>query len=278
VITAALIVDTFREALARKIFWGLFALSCLMILFFLFVMRIDVVEGATATISIFGQTESGKPQEIDKLVPQVHGVIAAFLYTFGMVLAIFASAGLIPSVLEPGRIELVLSKPVSRVHLLAGRYLGNLLIVGLNLTLLVVGIWLIFGWKTGFWNPPFLLTIPLTLFIFSVHLTVVVLIGVLWESTALGVMVPVFLSMLSPLLAQDKVVRKLLSSEWSRDLWQALYYTLPKVFDTGKMTLQIVSGKGAGMGAFEWWPIWTSAAFAIVVYGTAQWVFSRRDF
>jgi ABC-type transport system involved in multi-copper enzyme maturation permease subunit len=277
-ITAALIVDTFREALARKIFWGLFALSLLMILFFLFVMRIDVVEGATATISLFGQTADKTNVGVDKLVPQIHGAIAAFLYSFGMFLAIFASAGLIPSVLEPGRIELVLSKPVSRAHLLAGRFLGNLLVVGINLTLLVTGIWLIFGWKTGFWNVPFLLTIPLTLFIFAVMLTVVTLIGVIWESTALSVMVPVFLMILSPVLAQDKVVRKLLDSEWSRDLWHALYYALPKVFDTGRIILQVVTGKGAGMGAFEWWPIWTSAAFAIVVYGTAQWVFSRRDF
>ena len=44
--TAALIRDTFREAFARKIFWGLFGLSTLMILFFLFIMKIDIVEGA----------------------------------------------------------------------------------------------------------------------------------------------------------------------------------------------------------------------------------------
>ena len=45
--TLALIRDTFREAIARKIFWGLFGLSTLMILFFLFVMKIDIVAGAT---------------------------------------------------------------------------------------------------------------------------------------------------------------------------------------------------------------------------------------
>ena len=53
--TWALIRDTFREALARKIFWGLFTLSTLMILFFLFLLKIDIVEGAVATISVFGR-------------------------------------------------------------------------------------------------------------------------------------------------------------------------------------------------------------------------------
>ncbi len=53
--TKALIVDTFREAFARKIFWGLFGLSTAMILFFLFLLRIDLVEGGLAAVSAFGR-------------------------------------------------------------------------------------------------------------------------------------------------------------------------------------------------------------------------------
>ena len=54
--TWALIRDTFREAFARKIFWGLFGLSTVMILFFLFLLKIDIVEGAMATVSLFGRS------------------------------------------------------------------------------------------------------------------------------------------------------------------------------------------------------------------------------
>lgn len=271
--TAALIVDTFREALARKIFWGLFGLSALMILFFLFVMRIDVVAGASATISIFGQVKD-TTVDVQKMVRQVHASIATFLYTFGMFLAVFASAGLIPSVLEPGRIELILSKPVSRAHILTGRFLGNVLVVLTNITFLIVGIWLIFGWKTGVWSPSFLLAIPLTVFIFSTLLTVVMLAGVIWESTAVSTMIPVALMIMSPILAQDNTVRRLLDSEWSRQLWHALYVALPKVFDTGRMTLDIVQGKPVE----SLWPLWTSALFAIVVFSWALRHFEKRDF
>lgn len=271
-ITAALIVDTFREAMARKIFWGLFGLSVLMVLFFLLIMRIDVVAGATATVNLFGK-ETGEI-DVSKLVRQVEASIATFLYTFGMFLSVFASAGLIPSVLEPGRIELILSKPLSRPHLLFGRFLGNVLVVSVNVVFLVLSVWLIFGWKTGIWTTEFLVAIPTTIFLFSVLLTVVVLAGVLWESTAVSTMIPVMLMIISPILAQDRIAQKLLSSEWSRQLWHGLYYVLPKVFDTGKMTLDIVLGKGAG----SWWPIWTSALFAIVVFGCALRTFEQRDF
>ena len=109
----ALIGDTFREAFARLVFWGFYGLSTALILFFLFILKIDVIEGARATISLFGQS-SGKAREVDELVRGLHAGIATFLYTWGMALAVFASSGLVPTMLEAGRIETLLSKPVPR--------------------------------------------------------------------------------------------------------------------------------------------------------------------
>ena len=74
------------------------------------------------------------------------------MYFAGMALAVFASAGLVAAVFEPGRIELLLSKPVSRTHLLLGRYLGNVLVVAANMVYLVLGSWIIFGMKTDVWG------------------------------------------------------------------------------------------------------------------------------
>jgi hypothetical protein len=117
---AVLVRDTFREAFARKIFWGFFGCSTALILFFIFILRIDVVQGAIATVSLFGN--ASRSLDVQRLVRQAHGAIAAFLFTAGLFLAVFASAGLIPSVFERGRMELLLSKPVERYHVLLGRY------------------------------------------------------------------------------------------------------------------------------------------------------------
>ena len=272
-ITLALIRDTFREAFARKIFWGLFGLSTLMILFFLFLLRIDLVEGGMATLSVFGNA-NGRLADAQRIVRGVYGGIAAFLYTFGMGLAVFASSGLVPSVLEPGRIELLLSKPVSRSHILLGRYLGNVLVISCNIAYLVLGVWTILGVKTGIWSPDFLIAIATTIFIFAVLLSVVVLVGVLFESAALSTMCTVALMIVSPILAQTTVMLRLLSSEWSREIWRTLYYTLPKIYDIGHMTLDAIQNH-----AFQgFMPIWTSALFAVVTLSGALAVFSRRDF
>jgi ABC-2 type transport system permease protein len=271
-VTLALIRDTFREALARKIFWGLFGLSSLMVLFFLFLVQIDIVQGGVATVTRFGGTV--RTMEADQVVRGVYGAIATFLYTFGMFLAVFASAGLIPSVLEPGRIELLLSKPLSRTHILLGRYAGNVLVVFLNSAYLVLGVWIILGLKTGIWSPVFLIAIATTTFIFAVLLSVVVLLGVLFESAALATMVAVALMIVSPILAQTSMMMRLLSSEWSRNLWKALYYVLPKVYELGKMTLDAIQSRTfAG-----YTPIWTSAIFGMAMLGAALAIFARRDF
>lgn len=271
--TIALIKDTFREALARKIFWGLFGLSTVMILFFLFLLNIDIVEGAMATVTLFGKTVRHVP-DVEKWVRGTYAAIATFLYTWGMLLAVFASAGLTPSILEPGRIELLLSKPVSRVHILLGRYTGNVLVVSCNIVYLVLGVWLILGVKTGTWSGSFLYSIATTIFVFAVLLTVVVLIGVLFESAALAIMVTVALMVMSPILAQSATMLKLLSSEWSRDVWRSLYYTLPKVYDMGRLTLDLIQKNPVE----PLMPIWTSALFGAIVLGTAVLAFQRRDF
>src|SRR5215472_1621603 len=132
-VTLALVRDTFREAFARKIFWGFFGCSTGLILFFIFIMRIDVVQGAIATVSLFGN--AAHSLDVQRLVRQAHGAIAAFLFTAGMFLSVF----------EPGRIELLLSKPVERHHILLGRYTGNVLVIAANIFYLVFSVWLIFG-------------------------------------------------------------------------------------------------------------------------------------
>ncbi|MBV8807410.1 MAG: ABC transporter permease [Acidobacteriaceae bacterium] len=269
----ALIADTFLEARARWLFWGLFGLSTLLICIFLFVLKIDVVAGAITLMGI--QSTTKQVFDIQRFVNTSYSWVSIVLYIWGTLLAVFASAGLVPSVLEAGRISLLLSKPLTRTRLLLGRYLGNLSVVALNHIYLICSVWLIIGVKTKIWEPRFLLAIPISIFIFAVLLCVVVLIGVISESAALSVMIAVALMLISTILAQYENVVKLLSSEWSRQLWMAFYWLIPKVYDLGVAMKQLILyDRQANWIA----PLWTSAAFGIVVLSTAVMVFRRRDF
>ena len=271
-VLVALVKDTFQEARARWLFWGLFGLSTLLIALFLFVLRIDVVQGA---ISIMGIAPTTHFVDVRKFVNVSYAVVSIALYIWGTFLAIFASSGLIPSVLEAGRISLLLSKPLTRTMLLTGRYLGNVLVISANHIYLISSIWIIIGVKTNIWESRFLLAIPISIFIFAVLLCVVVLIGVIFESAALSVMISVALMLISTILAQRQLVVKLLDSEWSRQLWMAFYWIVPKVYDLGAAMRQIILYERQP----DWlMPVWTSALFGLVVLSSAIYVFQRRDF
>jgi ABC-type transport system involved in multi-copper enzyme maturation permease subunit len=270
--TLALIEDTFREAFARRIFWGFFGCSTALLAFLIFIMRVDVVEGALATVSIFGN--SLPSTGIANLVEQTQSVIAMVLYFAGMALAVFASAGLVSAMFEPGRIELLLSKPVSRVHLLLGRYMGNVLVVSANIWYLVAGCWIIFGAKTGYWGAGFLLSSLCTIFVFCVLLAVIVLIGVLWDSAAVAIMVTFAIMILTTILAQRFDIERLLSSEWSRQLVRLLYYVFPKTSDISVMIRRMILNEPIE----SWMPLWSTAVFGIVVLGAGVWRFQKRSF
>jgi ABC-type transport system involved in multi-copper enzyme maturation permease subunit len=270
--TLALVVDTFREASARKIIWGFFGCSTALILFFLLIVKVDVVQGALATTNIFGRT--GPAQDVVKMVRIAHAGIAVLLYIFGMLLAVLASAGLIATIFEPGRIELLLSKPIKRYHILLGRYLGNLLVIAANIFYPVVTVWIIFGIKTGVWTPGFLYSSLLTVFMFSVYLAVILLVGVLWESAVVATMVTFGIAVISLIVFNRNTIERLLSSEWSRDVVRALYYVLPKVTDIGNMMMQTVKGEPIE----SWMPIWTTALFGLACLGGGIYIFEKKNY
>jgi ABC-type transport system involved in multi-copper enzyme maturation permease subunit len=270
--TLALIRDTFREAFARRIFWGFFGCCTALLLFLMFIMRIDVVQGAIATVSIFGRNTPGT--DVQGLVHQTQSVIAMVLYFAGMALSVFASAGLVAAVFEPGRIELLLSKPVSRTHLLLGRYLGNVLVVAANILYLVAGSWIVFGIKTNVWGAGFLVSSLCTIFIFSVLLAVLVLVGVLWDSSAIAIMVTFAIMIVTPILAQKATIERLLSSEWSRVVVRILYYVLPKTSDVSVIIRHLILNQPVE----SWMPVWSTALFGAVVLGLGLWRFQRRSF
>ncbi len=271
-VTIALVRDTFREALARRIFIGLFGFSTALILFFLFIMKVDVVAGTLATVTLFGnQLEA---QNVNQLVRQAHSSIAAFLFGLGLMLSIFASAGMVPTLFEPGRIELILSKPVSRVQILMGRYLGNLLVVASNIVYLVVSVWLIFGAKTGVWTYQFLYSTVLAVYVFAVLLSIIVFVSVMWESAVLATLTTFAIMTLGTLVAQRTLIDRFLGSDLARTILHGLYYALPKTWEIGNLSRRLV----LGYPIENWMPIWSSAIFGAVMLGAGLFVFSRRDY
>ena len=155
-----------------------------------------------------------------------------------------------------------------------GRYAGNVLVVSANILYLVVGSWVIFGLKAQIWGVGYLISSLFTIFIFSVLLAVIVLVGVLWESGAVAIMVTFAIMIVTPILAQKATLERLLSSEWSRDVVRVLYYVLPKISDISVIIRHLILNQPVD----SWMPVWSTGLFGAAMLGLGVWKFQRKSF
>lgn len=116
------------------------------------------------------------PWILDKLVLSI-GVLVAILFT----------ANMVPEMLEPGSLNLLLSKPIRRWGLFISKYLGACVFSFLNACLLFIGIWLILGLRLEIWNIAFLMCIPIYVFVFAIYYSVSASVGLIFRSPILSV-------------------------------------------------------------------------------------------
>ncbi len=114
-----------------------------------------------------------------------------FLGFIGIFAGVLVTASIVPSTFETGSVNLLLSKPISRWLLYLTKIVGGCWFVLFNGAVLVIGVWLISGWRLGMWNHRLLLTIPLFLFGFLIYYSVSALAGLIWRNTVVAIVVTV---------------------------------------------------------------------------------------
>lgn len=274
--TWALIADTWREALARFTFLGFAIASTLFLLTLTFALNLDIVDGALAAGSLFGQ-EFVLPRgetPIQQVVVHGQAAFAAMLYGLGIFLAVFATGSLVPNLVKRGTVDLYLTRPIGRTHVLLGRFAGGVTLVVANLLYLCGGVFTIISLKTGVWNPRFLLAGAVILLVFLSFLGLMFLIGVLSGSTPLSIMVPYGMYVISlPLVAHERIAAAV-DSRWAAALVHGLYWALPKTAELGRDMTRLVVGEGSvGLTAAL-----TTAAFGIACLSIALVVFHRKNY
>ncbi len=265
---------TFKESLARKTFIGFFTISSIVLAIFLLAMNVDVVNGALASLSFFGKEASNVNIRVEKFVLGIEMGLATLLFTGGLFLSIFATANLVPSMLEKGNIDWVLSKPISRLQLLAGRYLGGLAIVAFNVFYLIGGAWLILSIKTGYWHFPFLISGFLVTAIFAVLFAFMVLLGVLLQNSAISIMGAYLMIFFSPMLFQREKAYALLSKKIYQLILDGLYYLTAHIFEAGQLMKNVILKEPVR----TWMPLWHSLVLILFYFSIAVVFFNRKNF
>ncbi|MEM1054853.1 MAG: ABC transporter permease [Bacteroidota bacterium] len=292
---------TLRELRAKWIVVGLFVVATLVWGTMALALQLDVVDGSLAGARLFGEDASFESAQFDEegnvlrdedgevvmqqeapfgadsllegLVFGAQAFVAGAAYWVGILLALFATSGLVASLQTRGEIDLLLSKPLSRSQILAGR-LGGVGVVTFALMAYLIGaVWLVMSIKSGIWNPRFLLAILVIWAMFMVLYGLVSLVSVWTGSSALSLMVVLAVLFASLILAIPELETQI-ASTW-RPLVIGLRHALPRFPTVGvQMVPQLASGQPVGaVGAFA-----ASIGIGTALYALAFWRFARRDF
>jgi len=190
-----LIRDTFRQALANRVFWFMLTASAVVI-FFCLGISIEAGESLRPTGDLaidrphgyvflaFGAWRLPLFHDGEAMVQFILLVLGEGAFGIvGTLLALILTAGFVPEFLQPGNATVLLSKPTPRWVLLLGKYLGVLALLGFHISVFVIGTFLALGLRTGFWVPSYLWGIPILLLHFAAVYSFCVLLAVMTRSS-----------------------------------------------------------------------------------------------
>ena len=179
----AILVDGYRELVAKK----LFTLSMILSLLVVAVIGIGGLneQGVTIvgfTIEVpFVNSNMFTPAEFYKLMFNSVGV-KFWLGWLACLLALVSSAGMFPEMVSSGVVENMLSRPIPRWRLYIYKFTAGLLFTSAQMAVFCVASFLVIGLRGGAWEPGLFLAIPLVTLLYSYLFAMSALLGTVTRS------------------------------------------------------------------------------------------------
>lgn len=259
-------LNVFRESVRDKVLYNL--------VFFAVVLM-----GASYLI---GQLTAGQDVKIIKDL----GLAATSI--FGLFIAVFIGIGLVSKEVEKRSIYSLLAKPIERYHLVIGKYLGLVLTLAVNLSVMALALYVVLGymkwmapagaelgWDRPALDPAMLKAVLLTFF----ELCIVTAIAVFFSTFSTPILSAALtfgLFVAGRFSADLRNFNQVIDSAFANGLTTAVYWLLPNLsqFDA---RAQVVHGDPVLLSSVA-----LSAGYALLYVSAlmvaAIAVFSRRDF
>ncbi len=181
--TLALIIDSYRELSAKKIFWLSMGVSGLIVLI---ISAVGFSENGNMSLLWYETAlpleDMGMQKDVFYKMVFVNIGFKFWLAWGATILALASTAGVFPDFISGGAIDLALSKPIGRVRLLLTKYLASLLFVALQVAVFSLCAFLVIGLRGGSWEPAVFFAVPLVTLFYSYLYSVCALCGILTRS------------------------------------------------------------------------------------------------
>ncbi|MBD3258586.1 ABC transporter permease subunit [candidate division GN15 bacterium] len=256
--------DTVVELVDKKFLWlyGIVTgLACLLVFF---------VGQADARIQIETGNEDQMAAMMAPLVVRAVSALAGFL----VFITVMMTAGLLPRMLEKGRVDFYLSKPVSRAGFLANKLFAVWIVYGAIITVCLGIMTAVSSAVFGGIDGTVLYVFGIVWVLLAIWFSVTSFIGVWTTSTVLAIVATFVVYVLHLLLRGRDVLFELFEARWLQVILDGLYYALPKPIDISTIVDRLI----ADMPVESWMPLWSSLVFAVVLYVSAALVFKSKDY
>lgn len=230
----------------------------------------------------------------------VHFIESGLVGTYGagvaMLISTIITSFFIPNMVRKGTIDLFLTKPIRRPVLLLFKFVGGLTFMFVNTMVIVVGIWLVLGWRSGLWPVGFLCAIFVLTFEFAIFYSVSTLVGVLTQSPIICILAScITWLILWSVGAFYNVVEVLRPTQvfpaWVNTSADVLHFVTPRYKDLDLLTDNLISRDllnpdnpnrklvDESFAQVKWGEsLGFTMAFIALVLGLACWRFSVKDY
>jgi ABC-type transport system involved in multi-copper enzyme maturation permease subunit len=205
-------------------------------------------------------------------------LVVGAMFKITMLLFIAACAGYFPAMLGTGAVDIVLSKPLSRLQIYSARYLGGITLYTAAMTafcaLLFVGI----GLRTGVFHYRIFYAIPLLVFTAMLLYSLLALIGTAGRSATMAMVVGYLFY-----VVVDFIVGRLFAAQPLLETmgWESVA-TVIKVLRNVLPNFGMLNDMA--LNSLLHVPLFDPAPFAIAIvwllgcFGLGYWIFSQRDY
>ena len=270
-------LDLLREAAWRKWFLGLFLTITAVLVLLGFSLQLDVVDGAIAGSSLFGEVLFADIRTASSaLEPLFMGTTVAAAMIGALFLSV-ACSDFAPSLLSPGRIEHLLSLPVTRAQLLLGTWAGGLSVAIISTAYGAAGLVVLLGLKTGVWNFRLLAGALIGVVVFATVYAAMMLAAVLVRSAAFCAAVGLATVTLGVVSSARASIARAIDPGVGRLIFEWAMVPIPRL---GSLAVRaaFVSGEHAFETVELWRLVGGATLFSAGILLVALFIFERKDF
>ncbi len=234
-------IDLLREAMARRWFIALFGALTVVLVGLALALRLDVVDGALAASKLFGEVIFRDIQSVDVALRPLYRAVAYLVFYGGLAFGLVACSDFAPSLLAPGRIEHMLALPVRRWQLLAGTFLGVLVLAVSAAAYGAGGLSIVLGVKTGWWTAGPLLSAFLAAFAFASIYGAMLAAAVFVRSGSLSTVVGATVTTAGIVASYRTEVADAFSPGVSRAMFEAVSLLFPRIASVADMGAELAA-------------------------------------